>query len=240
MNYSTSSNFDGFYTLELPALVPSSTFTIIVKNDVERFSYTFTNDALKYKVPKTKFSVQVITGVDINSTSSENIQDIEMVDVKNIPVPGGSVEKLLVFSAPVSSNNELSNSYNVRGGNYNENLVYVNGIQIYRPFLTRSGQQEGMSFINPNFVENISFSAGGFSANYGDRLSSVLDITYKTPTAFKGSLSAGMLGASFHIEDKVSPRFNYILGGRYRSNGYLLNSLPTKEITTQFLSTSKS
>lgn len=223
--YNTLSNSDGLFQLSLPA---ERDFTIIVGNEVESFSYKIrlTNNEI-LKLPKTKFSVQEFIGVDIAGAKKENMMDIGKLDVNQTPLPGASIEKMLVFSAPVSSNNELSNSYNVRGGNYNENLVYVNGIQIYRPFLTRSGQQEGMSFINPDFVENISFSAGGFSSNYGDRLSSVLDITYKKPTEFKASANGSLLGASFHVEDKINPRFNYIVGARYRSNGYLLNALPT-------------
>lgn len=146
-------------------------------------------------------------------------------------VVGGSPERLLALTqAGVTSNNELTSNYNVRGGNYDENLVYVNGFQIYRPFLTRSGQQEGMSFINSSLVKNISFSGGGFDSQYGDKLSSVLDIEYKTPTTkrLKGSLVASLLGAEAHLEQQVNPRFNYLVGARYRSNGYLLNSLPTK------------
>jgi hypothetical protein len=116
----------------------------------------------------------------------------------------------------------------VRGGNYDENLVYVNGFQVYRPFLTRSGQQEGMSFIHSSLVEDVRFSAGGFAANYGDRLSSVLDITYKTPDAFHASAMASLLGTEAHVEEAVNQRFNFLVGARYRSNGYLLNTLPTK------------
>lgn len=151
------------------------------------------------------------------------------VDVQLLPRDG--VEYMIALTAPgAASNNELTSNYNVRGGSYDENLVYVNGFQIYRPFLTRSGQQEGMSFINSALVENVSFSGGGFDSQYGDKLSSVLDIEYRTPddTLLKGSLVASLLGAEGHLEQKVNPRFNYIVGARYRSNGYLLNSLPTK------------
>lgn len=139
-----------------------------------------------------------------------------------------SVEKYITLTKPAVSNNELTSNYNVRGGNYDENLVYVNGFLVYRPFLTRSGQQEGMSFIHSALVETIQFSAGGFDAKYGDKLSSVLDINYKTPTAFRSSFVASMLSEEGHIEGKIGNKFTYLLGGRYRSNGYFLNSLPTK------------
>ena len=105
-------------------------------------------------------------------------------DLQNIPM--GSTERYLIYTTPATSNNELTSNYNVRGGSYDENLVYVNGFNIYRPFLTRSGQQEGMSFINTALVKSIQFSAGGFNAEYGDKLSSVLDITYKTPDSLHG------------------------------------------------------
>ncbi|NBU47634.1 MAG: hypothetical protein EBS34_09390, partial [Flavobacteriales bacterium] len=114
------------------------------------------------------------------------------------------------------------------GGNYDENLVYVNGFQVYRPFLTRSGQQEGMSFIHSSLVQSLQFSAGGFQANYGDRLSSVLDITYKSPDSLESGGIVSLLGVEGYVGQRVNHRFNYLVGSRYRSNGYFLNSLPTK------------
>ncbi len=111
---------------------------------------------------------------------------------------GGSIESLLITFAGVSQTNELSSQYNVRGGSFDENSVYVNGIEVHRPLLIRSGQQEGLSFVNPEMVENVRFSAGGYSAQYGDKMSSVLDITYKRPTAFEASLSASLLGAQVY------------------------------------------
>ena len=119
----------------------------------------------------------------------------------------------------VSSNNELSTQYNVRGGNFDENLVYVNDIQVYRPFLIRSGQQEGLSFVNPDMVRNINFSAGGFKAQFGDRMSSVLDITYERPVDFKASFEGSFLGGSAMVggisKDK---KLSAIVGARYRDN----------------------
>lgn len=139
-----------------------------------------------------------------------------------------SVEQFLTYSTAASSNNELTSNYNVRGGNYDENLVYVNGFLINRPFLTRSGQQEGMSFVNSLLVQDISFSAGGFQAVYGDKLSSVLDVKYKNPDSLRASVLVGALGMEGHFEDKLGERFRILFGARYRANGYLLNSLPTK------------
>ncbi|MDG1346717.1 MAG: hypothetical protein P8P77_03795 [Crocinitomicaceae bacterium] len=147
-------------------------------------------------------------------------------DLQKIPM--GGVEKFLVYTTAAVSNNELTSNYNVRGGNYDENLVYVNGFLIYRPFLTRSGQQEGMSFVNTALVEEIAFSAGGFDAGYGDKLSSVLDIKYRKPIKFRASATASLLGVEAHVEQAIGPRFSYLVGARYRANGYLLNSLPAK------------
>ncbi len=146
-----------------------------------------------------------------------------------VPSPSGNFEDLLKTQAGVSSTNELSSGYNVRGGNFDENLVYVNDIEIYRPFLARSGQQEGLSFINSNLIESIRFSAGGFDAKYGDKLSSVLDITYKRPYKSGGSISGSFLGGSAHYEGISSnARFTHLTGVRYRNNGYVLNGLGTK------------
>lgn len=176
-----------------------------------------------------KLDLHYFDAFQVQGEEKDNtIANLPVIEVKNIPGPQHSVEKYLTLTTSASSNNELTNNYNVRGGSYDENLIYVNGFKIYRPFLTRSGQQEGMSFINPDLVQNIKFSAGGFAAHYGDKLSSVLDITYRTPTSYHGSLSASFLGASMHIEDAVGKRFNYMVAGRYQDKGYLLNALPTK------------
>ena len=139
---------------------------------------------------------------------------------------GGNIEGLVKSQMGVSSNNELSSQYRVRGGNYDENLVYVNDIEIYRPFLIRSGQQEGLSFVNPNLISSIKFSPGGFEAQYGDKMSSVLDVRYKQPETLQGSVSASFLGASAHVEGQSkNQRFSAITGLRYKSNQYLLGSL---------------
>lgn len=151
------------------------------------------------------------------------------VGAANIPSPLPNLESQLRFSqVGVSQNNELSAGYNVRGGNFDENLIYLNGIQIFRPFLARSGQQEGLSFINPYMVDNILFSAGGFDARYGDKLSSVLDVSYKDPKKFGAAGVASFLGVSAYVQDRPSIRTNYLLGVRYQTNAYLLGALDTK------------
>jgi len=149
------------------------------------------------------------------------------LDFSRFAINGG-VTNLLAYTTAASSNNELTANYNVRGGNYDENLIYVDGFQIYRPFLTRAGQQEGMSFINSNMVESVSFSGGGFEAKYGDKLSSVLDIKYRDPDSMRISVVAGLLGVEGNFETKIKNRFSMLIGARFRSNGYLLNTLPTK------------
>src|SRR6185503_9579246 len=115
----------------------------------------------------------------------------------------------------VGSNNELTSQYSVRGGNYDENLIYVNDFEVFRPYLVRSGQQEGLSFINPELARNVSFYNGGFQAKYGDKMSSVLDIQYKKPKSFGGSAYIGLLEQGFHVEGSTkNDRFSFLLGVR--------------------------
>ena len=161
--------------------------------------------------------------------------DSKMVDI--IPNSGSAIESLLKTLPGVSSNNELSSQYSVRGGNFDENLVYVNDIEVYRPFLIRSGQQEGLSFINSDMVSTIDFSAGGFDAKYGDKMSSVLDIKYRKPSDFRGSASVSLLGASAHFEDvALKGKLAHISGIRYKTNQYLLGSLDEQgEYNPKFL-----
>jgi hypothetical protein len=174
--------------------------------------------------------------VDLNEvviqSDEERRSSITKIDPKllaNLPSASGSFEAILKTLPGVTSNNELSSQYNVRGGNFDENLVYVNDVEIYRPFLIRSGQQEGLSFINSDMVSGVKFSAGGFDAKYGDKLSSVLDITYKKPRDFGGSVSAGLLGEAISLEGtSKSRRTTYLLGVRHKTNKYLLSSLDTK------------
>lgn len=161
----------------------------------------------------------------------------DLSEIKLLPSISGNIEDILPHIAMgVSSGTggELSSQYNVRGGNYDENLVYINGFQIYRPQLIRSGQQEGLSFPNPDLIRDISFSSGGYSAKYGDKMSSVLDINYKRPDSSAYSAELSMLGATAHAEgaleigDSKYRKFRYLLGARYKTTTYLLNSLQVK------------
>lgn len=162
-------------------------------------------------------------------SKGENIEDVVIVDGKEFPTIGNFEDLLKTSGLGVVSNNELSSGYNVRGGNFEENLIYVNDIEIYRPFLASSGQAEGLSFINSSMVENIQFSAGGFQAKYGDKLSSVLDVQYKKPTEFGGSFSASLLGFNAHLEGiSKNQLWSHITAARFQSNRYLLGALDTK------------
>ena len=145
----------------------------------------------------------------------------------NIPTPGGGIESLI--KVIVGSNNELTSQYNVRGGNYDENLIYVNDFEVFRPYLVRSGQQEGLSFINPELARNVNFYNGGFQARYGDKMSSVLDIQYKKPRNFGGSAYISLLEQGLHVEGaSKNNRFTFLAGIRNRSNRNLLGSQETK------------
>ena len=156
--------------------------------------------------------------------------------LKILPDPsGGSIESLVVTYAGVSSNNELSSQYSVRGGSYDENMVYVNGLEVFRPLLIRSGQQEGLSFVNPNLTEQVQFSAGGFEARYGDKMSSVLDITYKRPKGWEGAATLGMLASSHPTLStanayvgSASKHFTQVTGIRYRMSSSLLSDADSR------------
>lgn len=172
-----------------------------------------------------------LEGVEItdNQRQMGGTQKIEVPSQMRLQpdASGNGVESIISAQAGVSSHNELSSQYNVRGGNFDENSVYVNGIEIYRPLLIRAGQQEGLSFLNPDMVGSIAFSTGGYEAKYGDKMSSVLDITYRKPTKFESTLSASLLGGSVYLgwgNNKISIS-NSI---RYKTNRYLLGTLDTK------------
>ncbi len=184
---------------------------------------------LDIKLPIQANQLQTVIINERFNDKSFNFTRIDPKSAAVIPTAGGSVEALIKSQPGVSSNNELSSQYNVRGGNYDENLVYVNDIEIFRPFLIRSGQQEGLSFLNSDLVSSIGFSAGGFEAKYGDKMSSVLDIHYRKPTEFAGTVMLSLLGGSIHLEGaSKNKRFTWITGLRQKSNQYLLNSMETK------------
>jgi hypothetical protein len=163
-------------------------------------------------------------------------EQLDIKDIKNAPsVTGNAVEEMIQQQAGVSTHNELSSQYNVRGGSFDENVVYINNVEVYRPLLIRSGQQEGLSIINSDMVEKVGFSTGGFEAKYGDKMSSVLDITYRTPKRTEASLTASLLGASAYV-GLAGRHFTMSHGLRYKTNKYLLGSLETTgEYRPQFL-----
>lgn len=168
-----------------------------------------------------------VSGEKNNTTS---FTKIEVERLESLPGPTGGVEALIKTLPDVNSNNELSSQYSVRGGSFDENLVYVNGVEVYRPMLIRSGQQEGMSIINPELVDHLLFSPGGFESSFGDRMSSVLDIIYARPTEFKAKASASLLGATASVQGLLGreSQFSYAMGFRHHSNSYLFRSLDTK------------
>jgi len=178
---------------------------------------------------------QVLDTVTIASTDNQQrdvgITKLNATTASTLPTTVGGVEGLIKIL--VGSNNELTSQYSVHGGNYDENLIYINDFEIFRPYLVRSGQQEGLSFINPELTKNISFYNGGFQAKYGDKMSSVLDIQYKDPKQFGGSIDLGLLEQGAHVEGvskKQKHRLTYILGARNRSNKSLLSSQETQGV----------
>ena len=171
-----------------------------------------------------------LAGVTVTEEKRQmgSTQKLDTKDMKNAPsVTGNAVEEMIQSQAGVSTHSELSSQYNVRGGSFDENSVYINNVEIYRPFLVRSGQQEGLSIINPDMVESVGFSTGGFEAKYGDKMSSVLDIKYKRPKKFEANVSASLLGASAYIGFSTK-KFSWSNGIRYKTNKYLLGTLETK------------
>jgi len=163
-------------------------------------------------------------------------QELNTKDLKRMPsTTGNAVEELVATQAGVSTHNELSSQYNVRGGSFDENCVYINGVEVYRPLLVSSGQQEGLSVINSDMVEKVNFSAGGFESRYGDRMSSVLDITYAKPKRAEGSIQTSLLGANAYA-GYGNRKFAFSNGLRYKTTGYMLGSLETTgEYSPQFL-----
>ena len=172
---------------------------------------------------------QLLTEIEVRGIkhTQGTMDHIDAATTRVMPdATGGSIESLLITFAGVSQTNELSSQYNVRGGSFDENSVYVNGIEVHRPLLIRSGQQEGLSFVNPEMVENVQFSAGGFGAQYGDKMSSVLDITYKRPNAFEASITASLLGAQLYVGHGDST-YSQMHGLRYKTSKYMLGGLAT-------------
>ena len=231
----TITNLNGFYSLKI-----SSNINVGIK--VSHLNYklieaTFNlknGEALEFN-PVLKDSYEQIETVMITGSNRKDLEGITTISPQIIRTIKGAqpgVENLLKTLPGVNITNELSTQYSVRGGNFDENLVYVNEVEVYRPFLVRSGQQEGLSFVNTAMVQNLDFSAGGFQAKYGDKLSSVLDITYRTPIDFRVQADVNLLGGSITTETvSKNSKFSVITGVRYRNNSLLVNS---KETETNF------
>lgn len=228
----TTTNENGFYLLRIPANQDISVTISYVglKKIIQPFNLK-TNTNLEFN-PVLKTDVEQLGNVIINANTRQREQGVITLSpeaIRNTPGANAGVENLLKSLPGVSNNNELSTQYAVRGGNFDENLVYVNEIEVYRPFLVRSGQQEGLSFVNSDLVKNVNFSAGGFQAKYGDKLSSVLDITYRRPTGFGASLDASLLGGSLSAEGiSKNGRLTAIGGVRYRNNSLLVSARQTE------------
>ncbi len=230
-NIGTVSDQNGKYEIQ----VPSNTDLTLVFSHIEyetetKKVHSSTQDKQRLNVMM-KRSLNILSSVSIRDEAKrhENIVRLSPKIITHLPSAGEGVEALIKTLPGVSSNNELSNQYTVRGGNFDENLIYVNGIQVYRPQLIKTSEQEGLSFINPDLVESIHFSAGGFQARYGDKMSSVLDVKYKRPKRLEGTVSASLLGGRVYLGNITpSRRFSYALGFRYKTTKYLLNTLDTK------------
>ena len=224
----TVTSLKGNYTLTLQSadsvavrfsMIGYKSKTRVLRNPKGRLSLT----VVLYGDDTTLGEVQV-EGQRIQSGQT---QELKSKDMKMAPTAAGNaVEELIQSQAGVSTHSELSSQYNVRGGSFDENSVYINHVEVFRPFLVRSGQQEGLSIINPDMVERIGFSTGGFEAKYGDKMASALDITYKRPKRFEANAQASLLGASAYI-GVATKKLAWANGIRYKTNRYLLGSLET-------------
>lgn len=227
---SAMSNLKGEYEIRVSA--PGDTVSLVFRMigyETRRRTLVSPSDTVRLDIMMQSVNY-MFQDVEVSDTrrQTNGMQNINASGLRfNADPNGGSVESIISTQAGVSSHNELSSQYSVRGGNFDENSVYVNGTEVLRPLLVRAGQQEGLSFINPDMVESISFSTGGFSVSYGDRMSSVLDITYRKPKGFESVLSASLLGASAFI-GTGNDKFSFSGSVRYKTTGYLLGTLDTK------------
>ena len=229
-NNGVVSNDSGFYKIKVPA---EKSFAIIFSHTgyatLQKIFYLSENEEERY-FPELKNSGTILETVTITEARERKEIGLTKINPKSalaLPSTIGGVEGLIKIL--VGSNNELTSQYSVRGGNYDENLIYINDFEIFRPYLVRSGQQEGLSFINPEMARNVSFYNGGFQAKYGDKMSSVLDIQYKKPRQFGGSAYISLLEQGFHLEGSAKKeRVTYLFGIRNRSNRNLLSSQETK------------
>ena len=218
-----TTDLNGRFKIEFPEAGPWTVRASFVGHETESLRINFLNATMTQLfrlTPGTNLREAEVVG---DGPRDVTVQRIDPRLANKIPTPRGTIEDALL-QAPVNFTSELSSAYNVRGGSFDENLVYVNDIEVYRPFLVRSGQQEGLSFANPDMVDRIEFSAGGFEAKYGDKLSSVLDIQYRKPTGPATRVSASALGAQIQHDNVAGPiRIN--MGVRYRNNSYVLSTL---------------
>lgn len=228
----TASNENGFYELRIPFGVEVTiAYSHIGHKRVEAKFNLKNGQEIEFN-PVMKIEFAQIATVVINTNTRQSVDGVTSISPQIIRTIKGAqpgVENILKTLPGVNISNELSTQYSVRGGNFDENLVYVNEIEVYRPFLIRSGNQEGLSFVNTDMVQNVDFSAGGFQAKFGDKLSSVLDITYRNPIAFGIRTDLSLLGGSIAAEAvSKDGKFSGIAGVRYRDNSLLLNSLETE------------
>lgn len=228
----TQSNSKGFYEIVIPAnKIVAIVFSHISLKQVTMRIALKANESFEFNPVLNENQEQMgeVIVTSKNRKRAEGIESIQPEILRKIPGANAGIENILKTLPGVNSNNELSTQYAVRGGNYDENLVYVNEIEVYRPFLIRSGQQEGLSFTNTDLVQNVDFSAGGFQAKFGDKLSSVLDITYRKPTQFGATFETSFIGGNVSV-DAVSKnkKWSAITGVRYRNNSLLVKSQETK------------
>ncbi len=226
----TVADLNGYYSLTCESKDSITLIYSMIGYQTRKRIFANPTDTLIVNVmlPSMNISLQQVDVVD-SEKQMGSTKKIELPDKLRLQpsASGSAIEDLIKSQAGVSSHNELSSQYNVRGGNFDENSVYVNGIEVYRPLLIRAGQQEGLSFLNPDMVSAVSFSTGGFEAKYGDKMSSVLDVTYRKPREFESTVSASLLGASAYIgwgNNKVSISNSV----RYKSNSYLFGTFDTK------------
>ena len=225
----TSTNKNGYYDLVVTSEDSVTIVYSMLGYETVEMRLQPTREVLNINIEMRESGEQLM---EVEVRGIQKQQDMmERVDASTrrvIPdISGGGIESLLITFAGVSQTNDMSSQYNVRGGSFDENAVYVNGIEIHRPLLVRAGQQEGLSFVNPEMVQNVQFSAGGFDARFGDKASSVLDIRYKQPTAFEASLTGSFQGGSIYVGVGDS-MYSQMHGIRYKSSQYMLGSLQTK------------
>jgi len=231
-NQGVQTDLNGYYLLEIPSKedVPI-TYSFIGFKNVQVTVNLDPNEDYEFN-PVMKTNIEQLGVTIIKGRENKRVEGITSITpeaIRKIPGANAGVENLLKTLPGVSGNNELSTQYAVRGGNYDENLVYVNEVEVYRPFLIRSGQQEGLSFVNSDLTSNVDFSAGGFQAKYGDKLSSVLDITYRKPVDFGATLDVSLLGASGSVEGiSKNGRLTGIVGLRYRDNSLFVEAKQTE------------